>query len=214
MTTARAARVLSRYWTTIMWFTVFGVVLGVALSFVRPLEYRASSRLLITQESVSADAYTASRSAERVADDLATIVFTTAFFDQVLSAQFNIDESQFPSEEEKEAKRRKVWRRMLGTSVERGTGLLSVDTYNKEPEQAKQISQAIAFVLTQQGWRYTSGGNISVRLVDDPLVSKYPVRPNIPTNAFIGLILGALVGGAYVLIRSEAVIRRKKFMHS
>jgi capsular polysaccharide biosynthesis protein len=213
MTTARVLRVLSRYWTTVMWFVIIGLILGVALSFIRPLEYRASSRLLITQESVSADAYTASRSAERVADDLATIVFTTAFFDQVLSAQFNIDQSQFPSDEGKEAKRRKVWRKMLATSVERGTGLLSIDAYNKDPEQARQVSQAIAFVLTQQGWRYTSGGNISVRLVDDPIVSKYPVRPNIPTNAFIGLILGGLIGGAYVLARSESMIRRKKFMH-
>lgn len=193
-----------------MWFAVLGIVLAVGLSFVQALEYRSSIRLLITQESVSADAYTASRSAERVADDLAGIVFTTAFFDQVLNAQFQIDETQFPSAETKQAKRRKVWQRMVVTSVERGTGLLSIHVYHRDPEQARQISQAIAFVLTQQGWRYTSGGNISVRLVDKPLVSGYPVRPNLASNGFVGLVLGALVGGAFVLVRSEQVARRRQ----
>ena len=183
------------------------------MSLIRPLEFSSSIRLLVTQESVSADAYTASRSAERVADDLANIVLTTAFFDQVLNAHFSIDEDQFPPEETKPAKRREVWHDMITASVERGTGLLTVSVYNEEPEQARQISQAVAFVLTQQGWRYTSGGNISVRLVDEPLVSKYPVRPNIPANGFIGLILGVLVGGSFVLVRAEQIRRRRAYTH-
>lgn len=192
-----------------MWFGILGIVLGVGLSLLRPLEYSSSIRLLITQESVSADAYTASRSAERVADDLAGIVSTTLLFDQVLNVNFNIDETQFPPEDTKQAKRRKVWQQMVSTSVERGTGLLSITVYNRDPEQARQISQAIAFVLTQQGWRYTSGGNISVRLVDEPLVSQYPVRPNLPANGFVGLVLGVLVGGAFVLVRAEQIARRR-----
>jgi len=210
MTAQRVLRLLGRHWTTIMWFAILGIVAAVGLSLIRPLEYRSSIRLLITQESVSADAYTASRSAERVADDLSGIVFTTAFFDQVLNAHFSIDEAQFPSADTKQAKRRKAWQEMITTSVERGTGLLSIDAYNRDPEQARQISQAIAFVLTQQGWRYTSGGNISVRLVDEPLVSQYPVRPNLPSNGFVGLVLGALVGGAFVLVRAEQIMRRRQ----
>ena len=195
-----------------MWFSILGIVLAIGLSLVQQLEYSSSIRLLVTQESVSADAYTASRSAERVADDLASIVYTTAFFDQVLNAHFNIDETQFPPDDTKQAKRRKVWQNMVATTVERGTGLLTVTVYNRDPEQARQISQAIAFVLTQQGWRYTSGGNISVRLVDEPLVSQYPVRPNLPSNGFIGLILGGLTGGAFVLVRAEQIARRRHAM--
>ncbi len=195
-------------------FAVCGLLLGVALSFIRPLEYSSSIRLLITQESISSDAYSASRSAERVADDLAQIVYTTTFFDQVLQSRFGVNEAQFPSADAKPAKRRKIWNKMIGTSVARGTGLLSVSVYNHSPEQAKLISEAIAFVLTQQGWRYTSGGNISVRLVDNPLVSRYPVRPNIPANAFVGLVIGALAGGAFVLLRSHIEAERHRFLHA
>ena len=82
MTSHRITTVLTRYKTTVLLFAVAGLLLGTVLSFVRPLEYRASTRLLITQGTLSADAYTASRSAERIADDLAQIVFTSTFFEQ------------------------------------------------------------------------------------------------------------------------------------
>ena len=74
LTPQQITTLLVRHWTTLLWAGVIGVVLGVGLSVLRPLEFRSSIRLLITQESVSSDAYTASRSAERVADDLSNIV--------------------------------------------------------------------------------------------------------------------------------------------
>ncbi|MEK7530174.1 MAG: hypothetical protein AAB570_04620, partial [Patescibacteria group bacterium] len=93
------------------------------------------------------------------------------------------------------------------------TGLLTVSVFHDDPKQARQIAEAISFVLTQRGWQYTSGKDISVRQVDAPLVTKYPVRPNIPANAFVGLILGALVGGVFVVARAEQEERRSRFMH-
>lgn len=213
MNTRRATTLLMRYWSTVVLFAVLGVVLGVVLSFVRPLEYRASTRLLITQDVLSADAYTASRSAERIADELSHIVFTSTFFDQVVTAGYNVDETQFSSEETQPAKRRKQWVRMVDTSVARGSGLLTVNVFHQDPDQSRQIAEAISFVLTQRGWQYTSGKDISIRQVDAPLVSKFPVRPNIPSNAFIGLILGLLVGGTFVLVRAEQSERRHRFMH-
>ncbi len=213
MTPTRATILLSKHWQTIALFAVLGLILGVVLSFVRPLEYRSSTRLLITQDAIITDSYTAARSAERVADDLASIISTTTFFEQMLASDFGIDASQFLPGEENAAKRRKRWHRMVDTSVARGTGLLTINVFNKDPEQSRQISQAISFVLTQQGWRYTSGGDINVRQVDEPLVSKYPVRPNLPANGFMGLIIGILSGGVFVFVRAEQVRNRHKFMH-
>lgn len=214
MYTQKVLTLLSRYPSTIALFSVLGLVLGVVGSFAWPLEYRASTRLLVTQSSLSADAYTASRSAERLADELSRIVFTTTFFDQVLDAGYNIDEAQFPSETTQAAKRRRRWTHMVDTSVTRGSGLLSVSVFHKDPAQARQIAEAISFVLTQRGWQYTSGKEINIRQVDAPLVSKYPVRPNIPANAFVGFVLGVLVGGAFVLVRAQQVEQRRRFTHS
>lgn len=67
-------------WITILLCGVVGMALAILLSFLRPLEYSSTTRILITQELGAVDAYTASRSAERIADDLASIVYTSTFF--------------------------------------------------------------------------------------------------------------------------------------
>ena len=55
-------------WVTILLSGVIGMALAVGLSFLRPLEYSSTTQILITQELGAVDAYTASRSAERIAD--------------------------------------------------------------------------------------------------------------------------------------------------
>lgn len=201
--------ILLRGWSTVVLFAMLGLVLAVVLSFLRPLEYSSTIRLLIIQNVGTVDAYTASRSAERIAEDLATITYTTSFFNKVMDAGFGIDESYFP---EDELKMRKEWEKTVSTTVARSTGLLTIKVFHEDVEQAEQIAHAIAFVLTNEGWTYTSGGNITVRLVDEPLNSRWPARPNIPTNAFSGFVLGGLVGVAYILIHTERIRRRHQLI--
>ena len=93
--------VLLQGWSTIVLFAVLGLVLAVVISFLRPLEYSSTIRLLIIENAGTVDAYTAARSAERIAEDLATITHTTSFYDKVMSAGFGIDESYFPEEDYK-----------------------------------------------------------------------------------------------------------------
>ncbi|MFH1631707.1 MAG: hypothetical protein ABIA47_01620 [bacterium] len=197
-------------WPTIFLVAAMGLLLGVVLSFLRPLEYSSTVRLLVTQELGSVDAYTASRSAERIADDLSTAVYTSTFFDKVINSDYDVDRSYFPLEE---TKKRKTWSDAVSTSVSRSTGLLTVRAYHPEPEQAEELVQAVAAVLISEGWAYTSGGNITVQLVDEPLNSRWPVRPNILVNAFSGFILGGLAGLGYVLIQVERVKRRHQLVH-
>ncbi len=197
-------------WSTILLFAVGGLVLAVLLSLVRPLEYSSTTRILITQELGVVDAYTASRSAERIADDLSNIVYTSTFFDKVMNSGFAIDTSYFPDDP---TKKRHTWEEAISASVARSSGLLAVKAYHPDVQQAEEIATAVAFVLTTQGWTYTSGGNITVQVVDDPLNSRYPVRPNIPVNAISGLFLGTLGGAAYVFIQSERRRVRHQMVH-
>ena len=197
-------------WSTILLFAVGGLVLAVLLSLVRPLEYSSTTRILITQELGVVDAYTASRSAERIADDLSNIVYTSTFFDKVMNSGFDIDAGYFPDDS---IKRRNKWQKTISASVARSSGLLAIKAYHTDVAQAQEIATAVAFVLTTQGWTYTSGGNITVQVVDDPLNSRYPVRPNIPVNAVSGLFLGALGGAAYVFIQNERHRVRHQLVH-
>lgn len=189
--------VLAQGWKRILLFALAAAVAGAALSFLFPLQYSASMRLLIIQKQLAqADPYTAIRASERVSDNLAQIVYTTSFFEKVMDAKFNIDRTVFSREE---SKKRKQWREMIETRVVRGSGMLVVTVYHPDPEQAEQIARAIAFVLTTEGWQYVGGGDLDVKLVDEPLKSRFPVRPNIPANAFMGFVLGIIAGTGYVL---------------
>ncbi|MFZ2681950.1 MAG: hypothetical protein WAZ14_02560 [Patescibacteria group bacterium] len=202
---------LLRGWPTVLLFATFGLVLAALLSLVRPLEYSSTTRILITQELGIVDAYTASRSAERIADDLSSIVYTSTFFDKVMNSGFLIDTEYFPADS---IKRRAKWENAISASVSRSSGLLAIKAYHTDVDQAQEIAQAVAYVITTQGWTYTSGGNITVQVVDEPLNSRYPVRPNIPVNGVSGLFLGAIGGAAYVLIQAERLRRRHQLVHT
>lgn len=201
---------LLRGWPLILLSAAIGMVVAVLLSLTQTLAYSSTTRILITQELGVVDAYTASRSAERIADDLAGIVYTSTFFDKVINSGSDIDRDYFPRDQ---VKSRKVWSETVTASVSRGTGLLSIRAYHPDVSQAQEIALAVANVLSTDGWTYTSGGNITIQVVDDPLNSKYPVRPNIPINAISGFFLGGIAGAAYIFIQAERQRIRHRIVH-
>lgn len=197
-------------WQTIIMMGLLGLVLALIISFVQPLRYSSTARLLILQSDSSVDAYTASRAEERIADNLSTIVYTSTFFDQVLKSGFRIDDNSFPTDPNK---RRREWSKTVDASVSVGSGLLTLTAYHQDVQQAEQLVRAVAFVLTDRVSEYTSGSNIQVRLVDEPLNSRWPVKPNVIANAISGLFLGGFFGILYVLLQTERIRRRHQLIH-
>ncbi|KKR56116.1 hypothetical protein A2332_01110 [Candidatus Uhrbacteria bacterium RIFOXYB2_FULL_41_18] len=198
-------------WQTILMFGLLGLVLALIVTFIQPLHYSSTVRLMVLQNvGSSVDAYTASRSEERIAENLATLIYTTTFFDQVMDAGFSIDESLFNKDE---YKRRRDWIKTIDATVSRGTGLMTITAYDKDVKQAEQIVQAVSYVLTEYVDQYTSGGNIEVILIDEPLNSKWPVKPNILANIFSGFILGGFVGVGYIFLQAERMRRRHQLVH-
>ncbi|MFH1611551.1 MAG: hypothetical protein ABIA83_03035 [Patescibacteria group bacterium] len=197
-------------WPSILLISAIGLFLGVALSFVHPLEYSSTVRILITQELGTIDAYTASLSVERISADLADVVYTTSFYKKVLEAPYDINTAYF---DENETDRRKQWDKMVTTSVSRSSGLLTIRAYHTDVKEAEKIANSVAYVLINEGWTYTSGSNIKVQLVDEALNSRWPVRPNIPVNALSGFVLGLICGVGYVLIQVERTKRRHQLIH-
>jgi capsular polysaccharide biosynthesis protein len=163
-------------------------------------------RLLIIQQSgVNLDPYTAIRSAETIADNLSQVIYTSVFFDKVTAAGFNIDKTYFDANE---ATQRQQWTRMVSTQVTHNSGFLQVTVYHKNKDQASEIARAIAFVLTTDGNSFIGGHDLTIRLVDTPLQSRFPVRPNVPLNAFLGAVIGVVLSSLYLVI-GEARRHRK-----
>ena len=180
-------------------FGLAGLVLALVLSLIRPLEYSSTVRLLVLQKNVPVDAYTAIKAIETITENLSEIVYTSSFFDRALAADTRIDRNQFSPIEQK---RRKQWSRAVSTQLSRGSGFFSVTVYNRDKHEATRIVTAIANVLKDAGWEYVNS-QIELKMVDTPLESRFPVRPNVAVNALMGLVLGAMVGGGYMSYTSK-----------
>lgn len=180
----------SRY-KFIVIFAISAAVLAGLLSFTRPLCYSASVRLLITQQSsFTLDPYTALRSTELVGENLVQIVSTSSFLARLLETGYQIDDKYFALIEQK---RRNLWEDTIKARMISGTGLFTVTAFHPSKQEAIKIVSATAFLLSTQGSEYV-GRNITVRLVDPPLASRFPAKPNFALNILTGGALGLLAG--------------------
>jgi len=183
-------------WKIVALFSMLGLLLALIGSFIRPLEYASSVRLLIVQKNTgTADAYSVLKSAESIGDNLSQVVYTSSFLDKVLDAKYTVNKNFFPR---KEYDRRKKWSRMLQTQGARGTGFLKLTVFHPDKREANKISKAMASILIEEGWQYV-GTAMEMKLVDKPLESRFPARPNIFANSFFGFFFGACVGVMYII---------------
>lgn len=196
----RYAQIIRRSYRQIALFALIGLVVSLVAIFVQPLRYGATVRLLIIQRStIGIDPYTAVKSAERIADSLSQVIYTQDFFNKVLKQDPSIDQTNFPTDP---SNRRAAWQSAVRTSLVTGTGLLSVTALSEDKTEATKIAQSIADVLTVSGKDYISG-DLDVKLVDSPIVSRYPISPNIPLGVGLGFGGGLLAGIFYVLWNHE-----------
>lgn len=177
--------------------TLFGAALAVLFSFVVPLRYSSTERLLITQtNSVGVDPYTAIKSTERIADNLIEIINTTSFYKAVVG-DTQINQAYFPADE---ISKRQKWAETIDASVNSGTGILSITAYHTSREQAQRIAVDVAQQIVNIAPNYF-GYSVRVQIIDDPLPSRFYAKPDFLKNGLFGAIAGILLGMAWVLGR-------------
>jgi len=187
----------------ILFGAAVGLVLFLAASLFFPWEYSATARLLvIPTSSLGVDPYTAIKSAERISENLSQVAHTSSFYERVArtAEQFKFDPTGLNNLSEN--KRRSAWARAVITEVVPGTGLFKIIVYNKNKDEAMAWASAIAYVLSTQGFEYTST-NVQIKIVDAPLASRFVSRPNFFIVGFLGLVLGGLAGAGWVLFKYE-----------
>ncbi len=191
-------QMFKKRWTILVLITLIFVILSLILTLAQPFRYVSQVKILVIQRSaVAIDAYSASKSAERIGGNLAQVIYSSSFFNKVLNSGFDIDNSYFPKEEDK---RREVWRRMIDSKVPTGTTLLDVSVYHPQREQATIIAQAIAYVLPRDLVEYIGISDVELKVLDAPLTSEHPVKPNFVLNLFLGLLVGIFVAISYLIV--------------
>ncbi|MFC1622700.1 hypothetical protein ACFL1Y_01780, partial [Patescibacteria group bacterium] len=73
-----------------------------------------------------------------------------------------------------------------------------VSVYDKDKKQANRIANGIAYTLVNNSAEYHGGGqDVTIKVVNEPLVSNRPARPNIILNLVLSLVVGLLISFAW-----------------
>jgi capsular polysaccharide biosynthesis protein len=181
-------------------FTIVFVVLILTLgiSLLLPLKYEAKSRLLVVQNTAGTDPYTVSKSNEYLGNLFAQVVYSESFYNLALSSQYNIDKNYFSGDYNQQMK---IWSQTIETKTLADTGIIEVSIYHPNPNQAEQIALAVNDVLMNKNGNYQgNGAGIKINVIDQPLISTYPVQPNILQNLIIALAGSLLFSLFYIYL--------------
>ncbi len=201
MPTQNYVRLLARAWKAIALLTLLGALLGLGASFIQPLRYSSTERVLITQTNATGlDPYTAIKSTERIAQNLSEIIYTSSFFNAVM-AKAQIDASYFPTDE---IDKRKKWQQTIETEVVPDTGVVSIIAYHPNRDSATELAVRVAQELQTVTPTYF-GYSVRVQIIDDPLPSRWFAKPDFLRNILAGAAIGFLLGTAWVLGKVKSV---------
>lgn len=195
-------KIMKRKGGTIFSITFLLVVGVMAVSLMGGLKYSAQSKLLVVQDTGSADAYTVSRSNEYLGNLLSEVVYSGSFFNLVVNnGQYRVDQDYFGNSY---ADKLKNWRQSVSTKTISDTGIIVVDVYHSNPDQARLISLVVNDVLISKNANYHGGSGVKVSILDQPLVSDYPDQPNILYNFIFALFLGIFISVMFIYLYPES----------
>ena len=174
------------------------ILLTISISLLMPLRYEAQSKLLITQNSANTDAYALSKSNEYLGNLFAQVIQSSSFLELTLASNYNINQDYFKLDN---AKKMQTWRKVVQAKTYSDSGIIAISVYHENPYQAQQIALAVNDVLLNKNQNYHgSGDKIKINIIDQPLISKYPVKPNLISNTIMALVLSFIFFLFYVYL--------------
>ncbi|MBI4811870.1 hypothetical protein HY798_00235 [Candidatus Falkowbacteria bacterium] len=194
--------VINRKKATILLLVILFVMAGVVFTAVQPFKYGAKSKLLVVQSYADVvDPYVASKSNEYLSNVLANVVASDSFFNEVINSGYHVNADYFPARPDK---RLKEWTKTADARAVSDTGMIVVNVYHKDKYQAGQIAEAVNYILKTKNSLYHGGGDkVSVKVIDSPVISNWPVKPNIVLNLALATALGIIFSLCYVYLLPE-----------
>lgn len=178
------------------------LVLSLIITAIQPFQYKSSVKLLVIQNfDKNIDPYAASKSNEYLSNILSKVAYSDYFLNQVLSSDFDIDKSYFASDINKRIKK---WEKMINVNPVENTGIINIDVFHTSAYQAEQIVRAVSRVLIEKNNDYHGYGNsVNIKIIEGPITSKWPVKPNILLNLVLAAALGLIAGLNYIYLFPE-----------
>lgn len=191
---------------TLFLFVILSFSAFLSFSLIKTPQYAAESRILVKQNNTeNKDAYNVSRSNVYFTDIFINIIHSESFLREVLGSGFNIDKRLLG---ETEILQKEKWQASVSAEAVGNTGIIRITTYNREKYLAKEINEAIIYVYkTKHDLYHGFGDKISIEILNAPSASKWPVRPNIALNGFLGIVAGALLGMIFIYLYPDKNLR-------
>jgi capsular polysaccharide biosynthesis protein len=188
---------------TIISITAIFFALTLVITFIQPLKYGSESQILVVQNyAPGTDPYVAAKSNDYLSNILAQVVTSNSFFEEVLNLGLNIDKNYFPTQPDK---RLKTWSKTISAKALNDTGIISINVYHTDKYQTEQIARAVNYVIKTKNSMYHGGGNkVNVMTINEPIVSNWPIKPNIILNTLLGIILGLITSLYYIYLFPES----------
>lgn len=187
--------------TTILGVMALFLVVAAILIAVQPFKYSSTSQLLVVQEySGVVDAYTASKSSEHLSSVLASVVGSNSFFTKVTTTSPSINTAYFGVTAKDQIKE---WHRTVKAQNINDSGIIAITVYHPNRSEAEKIAGAVNYVMMTQHSAYDGAGEaVKVRLIDQPVTSSFPVKPNIIIIVGTALLLGFIFSLMYIYVAS------------
>ncbi len=183
-------QLISRKKQTIFSVMLIALVLVLVIIVISPIKYGAQSKILVMQDGSKSDAYSLSRSNEYLGNLFSQIIHSSSFFNLVINNNnYQIDQNYFSTNQTQKIK---TWRQNINAKVYGDTGIIEINVYHENKKQANQLALAINDTLMNQAHIYSGNENISIKIIDQPLVSDKPIKPNVPFVLVI-TIIGAFI---------------------
>lgn len=196
----RYLTIIKERWLLLLASTLVCGAAAVGLSFLPTQYYQSEVQLLIVQQQPNVDSYTAQRAAEKIGKSLTSVIDTLNFQERVVITGY-ITSDQFS---QNSGERKREWETLVDANVLPETGIIQIFGYGTQAGEAEDVALGVAQVLTSNSADYHGAGDtVSISVIDGPITSTRPVKPNIPLNGIAGAVLGFMAVFGYYIFRLE-----------
>jgi len=206
MNTKEFLSLLKKRKGTVTAIVLIFLIVGTIATLGQPLKYRAKSRLLILQPNANADAYAVARANEYIGGLISEVAYSGSFLDSLNSSAYTFDRSYFDGSYKDNIKK---WKKTISAKNNGDTGVIDIEVYHTDPQEALKIAQAVDQLIVSDQSPYRFDANqVKLNVIDQPIVSSFPVKPNLLANLALSLLFGFLAGCSYIYL-----FPRKKVAH-
>lgn len=159
------------------------VTSGLLSKFVLPKQYAGTATLIVIPQNSTQDLLTSMATGQKLVDTYAQLVLSRAVLTRVAESE-GVSVAQLT--------------KMIITTPETNTDLLTITVKSSSPAMAANIANAVARSTVTEVTSVQGQKNLEV--VNPALSSNIPVAPKTAINVAIALVLGLLVGGGLAFL--------------